>query len=70
MGPTVLLPSKGSRGTDFYRPQKSIDFCRVWTREPWVQWQAWLPLDHGGRYHIYMHLGSIFWLRFRSFSTE
>jgi hypothetical protein len=29
MGPTVLLPSKGSRGTDFYRPQKSIDFCRV-----------------------------------------
>jgi hypothetical protein len=30
-------------------PLKSIVLGRVWTREPWVQWQARWPLDHRGR---------------------
>jgi hypothetical protein len=30
-------------------PLKSIVLGRVWTREPWVQWQARYPLHHRGR---------------------
>jgi hypothetical protein len=32
----LYFPSEGRRATDFI----TIVLCRVWTREPWVQWQA------------------------------
>jgi hypothetical protein len=35
-----LLLFERSHATDFYLCHKSIVFSRVWTREPWVHWQA------------------------------
>jgi hypothetical protein len=32
----------------FLSPIKIYRLFRVWTREPWVQWQACLPLHHRG----------------------
>jgi hypothetical protein len=34
--------------------------CRVWTRYPWVQWQAHYPLHHQG-YCIYL-VQTVLWL--------
>ena len=31
-------------GQDFYVPKKSIDFSRVWTREPWISRRVGYPV--------------------------
>ena len=36
-------PSQRTCAQDFYILKKSIDLCRVWTREPWISRQARYP---------------------------
>ena len=37
-GPRLYFPPEGSHSQEFYALKKSIDHCRVWTREPRIQW--------------------------------
>jgi hypothetical protein len=46
-GPTTSPPKEGV--LRILSPLKSIVLARVWTREPWVQWQTREPLHHRGR---------------------
>ena len=54
----LYLPSEGRRAEDFFRPEKSDGFGRVWNRE--LGYQSTLPLDHRRRltthdFDIHLH---------------
>jgi len=49
MGPTALLPLRRKVCCGFLSPLKIHRLGWVWTREPWVQWQASHPLYHRGQ---------------------
>ena len=47
----LYFPSEGRRDEDFFRPEKSDGFLRVWTRELGVPKASTLPVDHRSRYN-------------------
>jgi hypothetical protein len=48
MGPSALVPVRRKVSCGFLSTLKIHRLCRVWTCDPWVQWQAHKPLHHRG----------------------
>jgi hypothetical protein len=45
-GTSGFIPIRRKVCCGFLSPLKIHSLCRVWIRDPWVQWQAYKPLHH------------------------